>query len=264
MVFYKFPSSKNLNRFNVSFWSLLISFLLSIIFFNTKIETTSTAMLILAALWGASFLALSIIQMYALSHVETNTLFPVTSILSLVLTVALGLTFFKDSITFLQGSGIFLVILTVYFYIFDGIKLKFSNSILGIGLFIVFLSALNKILQKLAADNVNVEAFQIYQYLFGVIFAFACFLYTQKETWRKDIFLGHKIGSIIGLFSFLGGYLLILALASGPLSLVFSIFALYTLVTAIAGYIFFKENLTKRKIALIFLAIVATLVIRLG
>lgn len=264
MFFYKFPSAKKLSRYNVSFWSLSTSLVLATIFFYQHLNTTSSTMLLIALLWGASFFLLSLSQMYALGHLETNTLFPVTSILSLLLTILIGLAFFRDKISLVEGFGALLVISTVYFYIFDGVRFKYSSKILGVGLLIVFLSASNKILQKLAADSVNVQAFQIYQYLFGAILAFVTYLFVNKKGLGKEIFSGLKIGSAIGVFSFFGGYLLIMALTGGPLSLVFSIFALYTLVTAVFGYIFFKEKLTKRKLFLLFMAIVATIVIKLG
>jgi len=264
MVFYKFPSAKKMSRYNVSFWSLTTSAVLAIVFFFSYLYLTTNTMLLLAVLWGASFLALSLSQMYALGHIETNTLFPVTSIVSLVVTVFAGLAFFKEQITLIQTLGVIIVITTVYSSIFNGVKLKYSSSLIGIGIIIVFFSAFNKILQKLAADKVDIHAFQIYQYLFAVLFSLVAYSFVHRKTWRKEIFSGFKIGSAIGIFSFLGGYSLIIALTKGPLTLVFTIFSLFTLVTAVLGYFLFGELLTKRKLILLFMAIIATLVIRFG
>jgi drug/metabolite transporter (DMT)-like permease len=264
MVFYKLPSVKKVSRYNVSLWSLSTSLVLSIVLFSTKLSTTSNEMILIALLWGGSFLALSLNQMYALEHIETNILFPLTSILSLVFTIIIGFTFFKEQISFLQFIGVLLVIATVYLSIFKGFKLRFSNKLLTIGGFIIFFSTFNKVLQKLAADNVNIQAFQIFQYLFAVLFSFFAYSLIHRKSWKGDLFSGIKVGGAIGFFSFFGGYLLILALTKGPFTLVFSIFALYTLVTAIWGYFLFGENLTRRKVFLIIMAIIATLIIRLG
>ena len=69
---------------------------------------------------------------------------------------------------------------------------------------------------------------------------------------------------MIGVFGFFGGYAFLTALTKGPFSLITSIHSLYIFITALASYLLFKERLTKKKIILLFLAIVAILLIRLG
>ena len=61
-----------------------------------------------------------------------------------------------------------------------------------------------------------------------------------------------------------GGYMFLRALSLGPLSLASSVHSLYVVVTAIIGYLLYKEKLTVYRIFLILLAVIAVIVIRLG
>ena len=127
------------------------------------------------------------------------------------------------------------------------------------------MSAFNKVLQKIVADSFDIHAFQIYQYLFATLISAAILFLAHRKNWKQELFSGAiKIGSIIGVFGFLGGYALFIALAKGPFPLVTAIHSLYILITAIIAFFMFNEELTLKKILLICLAIIAVLLMRLG
>lgn len=136
--------------------------------------------------------------------------------------------------------------------------------------FLVFLffSVLNKLLQKVAVTHFDVEAYQLWQYICGTIAAFIFFLVAQKRKLveRKELFYKGSviIGSLIGIIGFGGGYLYLRALDVGPFPLVNAIHALYIFVSAIFAYFLFKEKLTTRKVILLFLAIAAIVLMRIG
>lgn len=265
MAFYKFPSVKNHSSFATTFWTLLVSAVLAFSFFFSYLSFTTSGMLLLALLWGISFPSIMLLQMYALKHVDTNVLFPVTTATSLVVTVLIGIFSFQEYITAVQGIGIFLTVLAVSLFLYKGGKLQFTPVVLWVGTSIILISAFNKIVQKIVADGYDIHAFQIYQYLFALITALIILFIAHKKDWRREIFSGAaKIGSLIGVFSFFGGYSLFLALAKGPFPLITAVHSLYIFVTAFTAYFIFREKLTVRKILLIALAIIAMLLIRLG
>ena len=265
IAFYKYPSARKYSRFSTAFWSLLVSAVLSLIFFFSYLPLTTGGMLWLAFLWGISFPSIMLLQMYALEHVDTNVLFPVTTTTSLVVTVLVGIFAFGESVTLLQSMGIFLAVITVFLFLYKGGRSQFAPLILTVGSAIIFISAFNKVLQKIVADNFDIHAFQIYQYLFATIIAFLILLYVHKRNYKKELLSGgFKIGVPIGLFSFFGGYALFVALTKGPFPLIISIHSLYIFATAITAYFLFKESMTSRKILLMVLAVIAVLLIRLG
>jgi uncharacterized membrane protein len=99
-----------------------------------------------------------------------------------------------------------------------------------------------------------------------MIFVFALLLFFHRKEWRKSIVSpgSVKIGFLIGLTAFLGGYSILTALTMGPFSLITAIHSLYIFPTAIAGVLMFKEKMTPGRWLLLGLAVLATLLIRFG
>ncbi|MBI4121908.1 MAG: DMT family transporter [Parcubacteria group bacterium] len=265
MAFYKFPSAKNLNRFVTAFWSLLIPLILSLVFFHSYLPLTTPAMAITGLIWGITFTCIILLQMYALSHVDTNVLFPITTTASLIITVLVGLFFFRDHISIIQALGVILAVATVFLFLYKGGKLQYSKLLILVGTGIILISAFNKILQKVVAGEFDIHAFQIYQYLFAAAFSLLVYLALHRRDWSAHLFAGgFRFGSLIGVFNFFGGYSLYIALTKGPFPLITSIHSLYILITALTAYFLFQEKLTLKKISLLLLAILAVILIRIG
>ena len=264
-AFYKFPSAKGLSKLTATFWVLFAQLAMALLLFFSYLRFPNPNVLLYAFLWGASYAVLTLMQMYALAHVETNSLFPVTTSLSLVVTVIVGLVLFKDTLSTLQILGIIFVIVTVYLFVYRKGHATYSPSLLWLGMFIVFCSAFNKVVQKFGADAGDIYNLQIYQYLFGAMIALVALLVVDRKHFSVMHFKqGAKPGLFIGAVAFLGGYCILLALTKGPFPLITTVHSLYIFVAAMVGFIMFKEKLDRRKIALIALAILALLLIRLG
>ena len=71
-TFYKPPSAKNHNRFIATFWSLVIPTILSFYIFSfiSSLEYASDGVDGIAR--GVTFTCIALLQMYALSHVDTQ------------------------------------------------------------------------------------------------------------------------------------------------------------------------------------------------
>jgi len=265
MAFYKLPSAKNQSRYAVSFWQLFLNFLFSLIFFYAFIPLINLNTILYGTAWGIAFLLLSLLQMRALKDLDTNMLYPVTTSLSLVGSVLFGILFFRDHISYIQVAGMILVLITVFLFSYKGKKLQYSKEIAVIGMGIVFLSAFGKIIQKFAVGSVDVQALQVTQYFSAALFSFILCNFIHKKEFKKHIFSNAvKSGLMISIPNFFGGYMWLIALKRGPFSLVTSIHSLYIIVVAILAYFIFKEKLTLRKLLLIALAVLATILIRIG
>mgnify|MGYP001601121785 CR=1 FL=1 len=93
---------------------------------------------------------------------------------------------------------------------------------------------------------------------------FAVIHWRDRRTWHRELFdAGAKSGAAMSLFSFVGGYAYNIALAKGPFSIVSTIYSLYIVVTVALGYFFLKKTMNRRKIALLILALVSVVFLRL-
>lgn len=265
MAFYKLPSERNHNRFVTTFWSLLIPAVLAFAFFHSYLSLSTSPMIWTALAWGISFTGIMLLQMYALTHVDTNVLFPITTTASLIITVLVGIFFFGEHTTLLQTIGIVLAAATVFSFLYKKGKFQYSALLVSVGSSIILISAFNKILQKIVAENFDIHAFQVYQYLFAAAFSLLLYIVLHRGDWRSHIFSGGLgTGSLIGFFIFFGGYAFLVALTKGPFPLITSVHSLYILVTALVAYFLFRERLTTRKVLLLFLAVAAVVLIRVG
>ena len=265
MVFFKLPSLRGHSSYTAMFWANLFMAILAVAFFFNYAAGINTKLILLALAWGITFSSISLLQMYALKYVDTNALFPITTTLSLIGTIIVAFIFFSAKLTPFQYLGLILAIIIVFFFLYKGKKLQYSKWMIYIGSLIVGISILNKIFQKVAADSFDIRTFMIYQFIFAAIFSLFVFFFSHWKDYKKHIFSeGVFTGLLIGVPAFLGTYVMFIALIRGPFALITSMHSLYIIVTAVMASILFKEQLTKRKIFLMFLAILAIFLIRLG
>lgn len=263
---YKLPAYKNQSRLAATFWMMGFLFLFAIIFFNKLALNASPDVLIFGFLWGCSFALLTAIQIFLLGRLEINALFPINTILSMVFVVIFGLLVFSDKISILQGLGIATAIVALYFFLFGKTKVSYSKNTLKFGIVMVALSVFSKVIQKIAVDHVaDIKVLIIYQFLFASIFLLLVNIVYHKKIWTKKIFSGaYKSGLIIAIPAFFGNWAIMYALSKGPFTLIYSIHSFYIFGGSILGYFFFKEKLTKYKVALLCLAILSIILIRIG
>lgn len=76
MVFYKSPAMKGENPRVVNFYQTATGLALTLLFFHSYLSATDRITLLWSAAWGIGFAILALLQMYALYHVDTNSLFP--------------------------------------------------------------------------------------------------------------------------------------------------------------------------------------------
>lgn len=267
MALYKWPAhDKEIDTNALNTWRNIVGLLLALLFFYGSFTLLLGDTILIALLRGGLYTTLTLLQMYALTKVETNTLYPVTSTLSLLIVIVTGISFFHDAISTLQLLGMLLAIVAIYGFSYRGGKWNWGKNELYLGLALIVLSAVSNIVHKFAADMGDIYNFQIWFYLF--IFATGLvplFVQHKKETlrkmWNRKSFMA---GATIAAFGFLGGYALLVALTKGPLSLAQTINSAYLFITVPLAAFLFNEKLTRRKIALILLAFAAIIIIRLG
>lgn len=267
MVFYKLPSYKNYS----TFISTIITNLFSAIFVTIVLWLSTGSVDIghiswYGLAWGATFCVSMILYKKLLNGRDTGVIFPVVSSIGNAVTVLVGIFVLSEKISMIQTLGILVILFSIYsFQKKDGrVILNKEAFILGFG--IIVFSTIQKFIQKLGANHESVEHFMLYQYAGAALFSLILTFFFERKS-LKELFALKKYlkGAIlISLFSVLGGYMIFKALSLAPLSQVYAIHPMYTLVSAILGVWLFKEKMTKRKVLLIFLSILGVVLLRIG
>lgn len=266
MVLYKVPSSKGHDKFTYSFLSLSVAAIISFVVFYKYIHIDSSAILF-GSLWGIGFSFVTMLQMELLKKLDTNAIFPITSISSHVLVVILGVTFFHDKISILQFSGIILTFIIVSFYNKVHKHITFGNGLFPIVTILVLISTTSKFIQKFGSIHTEIRNFIFWQLLFAAISAFVILLVVKRRELKQKIMLSKQIiwwSVALGIFNFVGTVEIVKALSIGPFSLVYTINSFYILITSVLAWKFFGEKLTKHKILFLLLAIFTIILIGLG
>jgi len=116
-------------------------------------------------------------------------------------------------------------------------------------------SAAASFTNKIAAMNVNKELFISISYFVSAFLSLIFLKFGEKKTpFNKDTI---RFGITIGIVNFLGFYILLYALSLGPLSIISPTIGLYVLVTTILARLFYKEELSSKRLFLIFLSVLA-------
>ena len=266
MALYKVPTTKGHNKFTYSFLSFFVATALSFIFFRKDIFIDFHTILF-GSLWGLGFAITTMLQMELLKKLDTNAVFPITSLSSHLLVVIIGLSFFHDKVSLLQFLGIILTFIVVGFYNRFHKNITLRGGLLPIVTSLVVLSAVTKFVQKFGSINTENNNFIFWQLIFAMVASFIILLIIK----RKDLFqkitvskgiIGWSIG--LGLLNFLGTVEIVRALSTGPFSLVYTINSFYILITSVIAWKWFGEELTKRKVMFLLLAIITVVVIGLG
>ena len=266
MALYKVPAAKGHNKFTYSFLSFLVAAILSAIIFRNDIAIEHDAILF-GSLWGLGFAFVAMLQMELLRKLDTNAVFPVTSLSSHVLIVIIGLSFFHDQISLLQMLAIMLTFIIGGFYNKIHGSISWKNGLLPMAACLVVLSTTTKFIQKFGAITIEMHNFIFWQLAFATLASFIIMLFVRrKEPGNRMKFSREMLWWSIGLgaLNFISNVELVKALSTGPFSLVYTINSFYILITSLIAWKFFGEELTKRKVFFLLAAIFAVILIGLG
>jgi|GEM_PF-3529535 len=267
MALYKIPANEKIDEFAVGFWVNFGIALIAFIFFLATglIEPLDWPSVALGSLWGFFFIITTLLQMFALRKINVSVMFPITSALSAILTVFAGIALFNEKISFIHWIAIIGIIVSIFIFKITSKKLdemsKIKLSFVGIAVIIATSSTIGKVVQKFSAVTVDPENFILFQYLSAAFFSLVFGLGYH----RNSSFIGQlkskrvmKTGFMIAFPLFIGGLFIVYALKNGPLSLVYSVMAGYTLISTLVAVKLFNEKVRIQHI--LFLLIVAMFV----
>ena len=267
MVFYKLPSYKNYSSFISTIVTNALSTIFVVLILWISMGSVDFQHISCYGLaWGATFCVSMVLYKKLLNGRDTGIIFPAVSSVGNAVTVLVGIIVLSERISLIQTLGILTILLSIYFFQKKDGKLTFNKEALILALGIIIFSTIQKFIQKLGAEHETVQHFMLYQYLgatlFGLILTSIFERGKLKELFALKKYLKGAI--LISLFSVLGGYMIFKALSLAPLSQVYAIHPMYTLVSAMLGVWLFKEKVTARKVLLIFLSIAGVILLRIG
>ena len=266
MALYKVPTTKGHNKYTYSFLSFFVATILSFIFFYKYIYVDFSTILF-GSLWGFGFAIVTMLQMELLKKLDTNAVFPITSLSSHVLVVIIGLSFFHDKISFIQFSGMLLTFIIVGFYNNKHKHITFENGLLPATTALILLSVATKFIQKFGSITVELKNFIFWQLFFAMIMSFVILLIVNRKDLTQKILVSRQVvwwSITLGICNLIGTAEIVKALSIGPFSLVYTINSFYILITSIIAWKFFDEKLTKHKVIFLLLSIMAVILIGLG
>ena len=267
MVFYKLPSYKDYSSFISTILTNTISAALVIIVLciTDKVNTAQHISWYGLA-WGATFSVSMVLFKKLLKGRDSGIIFPAVSSIGNAFTIIVGLVFLSEKISFIQILGILTILLSIYFFQKKDGKLTFNAEALWFSLGIVIFSTTQKFIQKLGATHDSVEQFLAYQYFGAAVFGFVLALIFDRKN-LSEILKPKKYlkgAFLISIFSVMAGYVILKALTLVPLSKVYAVQPIYTLVTAVLGVWLFKEKLTTNKLLLVLVSIIGVVLLRIG
>ncbi len=182
--------------------------------------------------------------------------------LGILLPMTLSIVLWKEVPTILQWIGIILSIISIIL-VNISFKKDSLNNIKTTLVLLFFLGGMAEFSNKLFQKYANIS----YKSLFLFFVFFTAFIISLLVTLKKYNNFSKKdivTGFIVGIPNLFSSYFLILSLRDMKTSVVFPIFSAGSIVTiSVFGYLIFKEKLSKKELASIFMTAIALILINI-
>lgn len=265
---YKVSAERKCNTAWTTFSFMATVAILSSILFIVRGESVSdiTFLIFIALINSGAFLVATITHIEALKYIPTGVAYPIIR-LNAVIVVIFSILFFKDRLSLFQGIGIVLALAVIVILTLDINDRNAPQKNIRRGLLFVIIAlfggAAAAISSKFAAGNTNKMAFIAVSYISSTLFSFGLRKKLKTEETHKMHRDALAIGVIMGLINLGGYYSFLMALATGPLSIVASITGMHFVISIILSALIYKEKLTHLRFLGIFLTIISIILLRL-
>lgn len=259
----KGPVVVNKAAMTVTFWSFLF-----LLIDRPSIDNYQ-GLLLFAFLNSAFFTLSSTSKLTALKNIPTSYFFPLSKF-SLAIVIILSLIFLQERPKWNEWLGIAGIASLVWLMSADNRKGREKVRHLSRGLlftcFVALGTGFSVFVGKLASTRVDKIAYIFISYLFTMIFTYLISKMMHRKSPTPAI-PGERLyafffGAMIGTLNFIGYILVLLAFSQGPLSLVQSISTISIILPVFLSVFFLGEPLTKRRLAMLAMAILSVLLIK--
>jgi len=240
---------------------------LSVIFLLISHELISGMpfLIFVALVNSVSFTMATLTHIEALKHLPVSVAYPIIR-LNIVVVVVFSVLFFRDCLSGYQIVGILIAIAVIATLVRESNGQETTRRDIRRGFFLVSVcvlcGAVASISSKFAAMHANKMAFIALSYFLGTLFSFAFRNRLVTETAGSRHTDAVVFGITMGLLNFAGFYAFLLALASGPLSIIVSIMGLHFVIPIILSTVIYSEKLTPIRILGVLLTIVSVIFLK--
>ncbi len=265
---YKVSAERKCNSAWTTFSFMATVAILSTFLFFARHETVRNPwfLIIISLANSLTFFIATFSNLEALKQIPASVAYPVIR-LNAAIVVIFSIFYFGDAPSIYQGLGILLAMGAVVILARDTADKNETAGNTRLGFLFAGISILASTLaiisSKFAALYVNKLAFMAVSYTLATLFSFT----VRKKAQSKDTNTRHReaiiIGFFMGLLNLCGFYCYLLAISTGPLSIVTSIMALHFVIAVILSALIYKERLNRWRITGVFLTILSILLLRL-
>jgi len=208
--------------------------------------------------YGISFLT----RIHSLKNIDSVLFFPINKILGPIIAVVGGVFIFSESLSLQNYLGILLSVSVPLLLINKSEKLRQKHLYLGLGLLVVstIFGTITHFFTKVALGfSEHIFLCLMVGQLTGFAVSLLTYLYENKkgnlkiEIREVDI----KYGVVTAFVGLLSLYAIARAIATGPISIVYTIHAHYILIPIILSVIYYKEHINLQKVAAVVVSMLA-------
>ena len=228
-------------------------------------------------LFGALILAIVyfnklILDFKTMEYLPANKALPIISS-NVFLVVLYGMVFFNEKLYLNQLLGIVIIILSVILINIQSSKHE-NYSTIKVGFIFamlsMLLSAATNIINKYAVMYFEPLLFNAIVQFFLIIVSFVALKINRrkeknqniKQNFGKSIKLGIILGIILGTVGSIAYISFLFSLTKGPLSIISPVLSLSVIIAVILARVVYKEELTKKQIALVLLSVLGVMLVK--
>lgn len=262
---YKTAAEKKCDTALTTFAFFVTVAVLSFIFFlSTGAKLQNPGFLIAVSLVnGASFTAATLAHMESLKYVPAAEAYSLIR-LNVIPVVVFSIIYFNDPLSVFQISGIMLALAVIRILTAGGGELAYKNARSGFALVFVslFAGAVASISSKFAAINVDKFAFICLTYVFSAGFSFFLKDRLFKGDKRGKAKESFQLGVVMGLLNIGGYYSFLMALETGPLSVIAMITGMHFVAAIALAALIYGEKPNARQSTGVALTVVSIILMR--
>lgn len=251
----------------VTIFSFVVTILIApIVWYYQGASIEGWQVALFAGGFGGVLYALSyVLRITNLRYIDTTIYFPLYKTLGPLLVLAIGLLYFKDSLSSYDYWGIGLGVLVPLMLLSRSESSRQQNLTKGLLLLLVTASvtAIAFATSKIGVDSgVNIWLFMTVQALVGIVSACLFAIPNFKKDRILDLGLHKKavqIGLLLGLIDSLNIFFILMALSTGLVSVVYTVNSFYILIPIVLSVLIYKEHMNFRKAFAIGLSILSVI-----
>ncbi len=226
-----------------------------IIFLASPLEVTNLPFLVgIAIIQVTFFLTASLLKLESMKHTASLRAFPIFGTHGAI-TALLAITLLGEVISIQGIIGIFFSLFAILI-LMEGEKVG-KGTLMAVGAAAAL--AISNFFIKIASGNVVPLLFIAVSYTYATV---PSYLLTQQKGKPKNKKGAIKIGAAIGVLNLTAFYLSMIALETGPASIIFPIIALSLLLAIVLSEVVYKEKITITRVIAIALAVLSLVLLR--